>query len=141
MREPGDHRAVSAAPRQRRSYDPQIRRLVAEGRGDDIVRRERIPRSTVSGWRNRPLPTLVSVGPADGSEANLRAEIAKLPVGSGPPRQRSPRPRGERADPIPTMTHMLVSRIARPPARPRKTRSSPPLDAEGVTTTADRDGR
>lgn len=35
-------------------------------------------RSTVSGWRNRPLPTLVSVGPAHRGEAKLRAEIAKL---------------------------------------------------------------
>ena len=69
---------MSAAARQRRSYAPEIRRHVAEGRGDDIIRRERIPRSTVSGWKNRPLPTLVSVGPADASEADLQAKIAKL---------------------------------------------------------------
>ena len=39
--------------------------------------------------------------------------VLLIPVGSGPPRQRRSRPRGERADPAPTMTHMLVSRIAR----------------------------
>ena len=32
---------VPAVPRQRRVYDPNVRRLVVEGRGDDIVRRER----------------------------------------------------------------------------------------------------
>ncbi len=42
---------------------------------------------------------------------NNRIVTRRLPVGRGPPRQRHPRPRGERADPIPTVPHTLVSPI------------------------------
>ena len=38
-------------------------------------------------------------------------ERSGLPVGSRPPRQRRPRPTGERADPTPTVPYTLVSRI------------------------------
>ena len=37
-----------------------------------------------------------------------------LPVGRGPPRQRRPRPRGERTDPSPTAAYTLISSIGRP---------------------------
>ncbi len=49
---------------------------------------------------------------------------AALPVGRGPPRQRHPRPRGERADPIPTVPHTLVSPIGHSLRRRGSPRSS-----------------
>jgi len=69
---------MAAPATTRRTYEPDIRRMVAEGRGDDIVRTLKIPRSTVSGWRRRALPPVVSVGPRDQTTEELRAHIGKL---------------------------------------------------------------
>ena len=70
-------KTMSRAEGSRRRYDTSLRRLVHQGRGRELVRDLRIPRSTVSGWkRNRP-PTAIGPGDAD-SETELRAENAKL---------------------------------------------------------------
>jgi len=69
---------MSAVPLERRVYDPQVRRLVVEEHRDDIVRELRIPRSTVSGWRARPLPPVVSISSVNATELELQAKIATL---------------------------------------------------------------
>jgi len=69
---------MTASATKRRTYDPNIRKLVVEGRGDDIVRELDIPRSTVSGWKRRPLPSVVSLGTSDESTEELQARIRVL---------------------------------------------------------------
>ena len=69
---------MTASATKRRTYDPNIRKLVVEGRGDDIVGELDIPRSTVSGWKRRPLPPVVSSGTSDQSTEELQARIRVL---------------------------------------------------------------
>ena len=69
---------MTASATKRRTYDPNVRKLVVEGRGDDIVRELDIPRSTVSGWKRRPLPPVVSLGTSDESTEELQARIRVL---------------------------------------------------------------
>jgi len=69
---------MPAAPVERRVYEPEVRRLVVEQRRDDIVRQLKIPRSTVSGWRAKPLPSVVSIGSVAAPEIELQAKIAIL---------------------------------------------------------------
>src|SRR5437867_3347032 len=68
--------AASATQRQRRTYHPDIRELVLNGHGSDVVRQLKNARSTVAGWRGCPLPPIVSVNTVN--VAQLQVEIVKL---------------------------------------------------------------
>ena len=74
----GDHYVVPATGRQRRCYDPRLRRLVREDGGQELARRLGIPRTTVAGWRRSPPPEVVTTEALDLERAVLHAKVAKL---------------------------------------------------------------
>ncbi len=72
-----DDRLMPATRRQRRSYDPRLRRLVREDGGQELARRLGITRTTVAAWRCSPPPQVVAVEGIDLDRAALHVRIAK----------------------------------------------------------------
>ena len=70
--------ALAAAPKPRRTYDHRLRQQVCRTGVRFFGHRIHIPRSTITSWKRRGVPPVITLAPFNQEQQDLVARVDKL---------------------------------------------------------------